>query len=122
MDISFKNLNKGSAVRKAAIVAGTGFEGRNKVIRKFCRNGMPVTLRRELNNKYDANAIAVVINVKPFFGLFGIRQLQIGYIKSSAAKGLSKIIDSGQNLKAKISSYYAPPGLDHPRVSLEIIE
>lgn len=78
-------------------------------------------LKREVNNKYDENAIAVLINTKPFFGLFGDSPKQIGYIKSAAAKNLAQIIDSGHSLKAKISSYYAPAGLDHPRVSIEII-
>jgi len=105
---------------KDAIVAGTGFEGRAEIIRKHCRNGMPVHLRREPNNPYDPDAIAVLIAVPRMFGLLGHSLVQIGYIKASAAKGLAAKLDSGKSVNGMVKSFYAPEGKDFPRVSLRL--
>ena len=104
----------------SAVIAGTGFEGRDEVIKKHCKNGLKVILGREPNNKYDKNAIAVFIAVPRLFGLLGISKKQIGYIKRSRAKPLSKKIDSGVAVSARIKSFYAPEGREHPRVTIEL--
>lgn len=109
-------------MKKGTIVAGTGFEGRNRVIKKHCREGMEVALKREPKNKYDPNAIAVYIKIPRIGGLLGSRYKQIGYIKASTAKSLSKLMDSGVKVTGKVRSYYAPEGRDFPRVSLEITD
>lgn len=105
---------------KDAIVAGTGFEDRADVIRKYVVNGMPVQLRRDPTNPYDSNAIAVLISVPRLFGLLGRSQLQIGHIKASAAKSVAAKMDSGVLVRGFVKSFHAPSGLDHPRVSLRL--
>ena len=102
------------------IVAGTGFEGRASIIRNHCRNGQRVELRRQPSNRHDPNAIAVYIEAPRFFGLFGKGLRQIGYIKAPAAGGLAKRMDDGLVIQARVSSFYAPPGREHPRVSLDL--
>lgn len=103
-----------------AIVAGTGFEDRAKIIRRHVRDGMPVRLRREPNNPYDANAVAVLIEVPRLLGFLGRRLVQIGYIKSGAAKSIAPKIDAGILVTGFVKSFYAPDGRDHPRVSLRL--
>ena len=105
---------------KDAIVAGTGFEGRDQVIRRHCREGMPVRLRREPHNEHDQNAIAVYFSVPRLFGLLGQAQLQIGYIKAAAAKGLAAKMDAGVPVTGYVKSFYAPDGRVFPRVSLRL--
>lgn len=105
---------------KDAIVAGTGFEGRAGIIRKHCKNGMPVQLRREPRNPHDPNAIAVFISTPRLFGLLGQSNTQIGYIKAAAAKGLAAKIDAGTEVSGFVKSFYAPDDADHPRVSLRL--
>jgi hypothetical protein len=102
------------------IVAGTGFEGRAAVIRRYCHTGQSVELRREPNNPHDPNAIAVYLESPVLFGLLGKRRRQIGYVKAPAADGLAKRMDEGLNIVAKVASFYSPVGRDHPRVSLTL--
>ncbi len=102
------------------IIAGTGFNNRASIIRRFCREGMKAVLKREPDNPYDPNAIAVCIEVPRLLGLFGNVLKQIGYIKASAAKGLAKRMDEGLSIQARVTSFYAPSDREHPRVSLEL--
>jgi hypothetical protein len=102
------------------IVAGTGFEGRASIIRRHCRNGQNVSLRREPNNEHDSNAIAVCIETPVLFGLLGKRFQKIGYIKAAAADGLAEQMDRGLKVTARVASFHAPSGWDHPRVSLTL--
>jgi hypothetical protein len=103
-----------------AIVAGTGFEHRAEIIRRYCREGMIVFLERDPNNKFDENAIAVYLAIPIFFGLLGINRKQIGFIKANTAESLSKRLDAGEKIEAKVKSYWAPKGKNHPRVTLEL--
>lgn len=103
-----------------AIVAGTGFEGRERIITKHCRDGMEVVLKRQPRNEYDPNAIAVYLKIPRFFGLLGYSLRQIGFLKASKAKNLAQKIDSGTIVTAKVSSFFAPADMDHPRVSLQL--
>ncbi len=103
------------------VVTGTGFEGRAARIRAFCREGSEVQLRREPNNPYDADAIAVWLRCRVFFGLWKPWG-QIGYIKAARADSWAAKIDSGEMKvrRAYVRSLYAPQGREHPRVSLTI--
>ncbi len=103
-----------------AIVAGTGFEGRAEIIRRHVRPGMTAHLIREPSHPHDPNAVAVIIHVPRLFGLFGQRPAQIGYIKSAAAKSVAKKMDAGTKITGSITSFYAPDGMEHPRVSLRL--
>lgn len=109
-------------MRKNAIVAGTGFEGREKLIRSHCKEGRTVRLVREPANKFDENAIAVYLEVPKMFGLLGDKEIQIGYIKASTAKSLAKKMDDGIELSASVVSFYAPKDKEFPRVTIEVTD
>lgn len=104
-----------------AIVTGTGFEGRANRIRRFCKDGAAIELRREKNNEHDAEAIGVWMSCSIFFGLWKPWAM-IGYIQAGRADHLAPRLDSGEYKvsRAYVKSFYAPPGLNHPRVSVEI--
>ncbi len=107
-------------MKKTAIVAGTGFEGRAEVIRSHCREGSRVILKRDPANLYDANAVAVYLAIPRLGGLLGTDMCQIGFIKANTAKSLAKRIDAGTEVHAVVKNYWAPPDREHPRVTLEL--
>lgn len=105
---------------RTANVAGTGYENydgsnRRNIIRRFVRENMPITLRRD---PQDINTIAVYVTAPRLFGLLGTTQKQIGYLKASAAISIAIRMDPGESLTGRVGSYYEPSGKDHPRVSL----
>lgn len=102
------------------IVAGTGHDDRAKLIRLYCAVGARVTLRREPDNPHDPNAIAVLLRRGPFLGLIPRRAVKIGYVKAPRAVGLAKLMDRGSRLEACVDSFWAPPDLPRPRVSLKL--
>ena len=103
----------------SAILAGTGFEGRDARIRAYARPGMSVTLAREPRNPHDENAIAVYLPVRRWYTPFKAVPLQIGYIKKSRAASMAKQMDAGgQIVSATIKSMDTYD--KHPRVSLSI--
>lgn len=107
-------------MKKNAIVAGTGFEGRNKVIRSHCKEGMKIVLKRDSSNIDDENAIEVYLIIPRLYGLLGYKEVQIGFIKANTAISLAKKMDEGTKLSSHVVSYYAPDSMDHPRVSIEV--
>ncbi len=109
-------------MRKNAVVAGTGFEGREKIVQKHCREGMEVVLKRDPKNKYDTNAVAVFLKVPRIGGLLGSSLIQIGHIKANTAKSLAKAMDSGSEVTGTVKSFWAPEDREHPRVTLEITD
>lgn len=109
-------------MNKTAVVAGTGFAGRANVIRAHCREGLAVELRRDRGNAHDANAVAVFITVPVLFGLLGKAPKQIGFIKAGTAAHLAKKLDAGTRVDARVKSFYAPDGRDHPRVTIELLD
>jgi len=102
-----------------ARVAGTGFEDRALKIKNWCKEGQKVFLKREPNNKFDKNAIKVLIETKPLFGIFGIKIKHIGYIKAERASKLAPKMDNGLEFSATISKIYAPKWMDFPTVTIE---
>lgn len=96
---------------RGAIVAGTGFEGRDYYIRTYCQNGMGISLLREPNNPYDENAIAVYLEVGN-----KANNVKIGYLKRACAKSLAKKMDEGLKIEAYVRSF--DTFYNHPRVSL----
>ncbi len=94
------NKTKNKAIKgRVAIIAGTGFNNDNgsrraEIIRDFCKVDTPVVLKREPNNKFDSNAIAVYIEAG------GLKQ--IGYVKKGTAKHYHKRLDSGENITGKV--------------------
>ena len=107
--------------RKMA-VAGTGFEGREKVIRSSCKLGRSIDLIREPGNEYDSNAIAVYVIAPVLFGILGTKKKKIGYIASDAAEKMALKIDNGTEYSCTISNMYAPEGRAVPKVTIEVDE
>lgn len=101
-------------------VAGTGFEGRAAIIRANCRKGIAVRLVREPDNPHDPNAVAVLLPVPKVLGLFGESWKKIGYIKASRNKKVARALERGDNVRAVVTSYFAPPHWETPRVSIDI--
>ena len=113
-------FTKGKLMERTTIVAGTGFEGRGAIIRRHCKDGASILLKREFKNKHDTNAIAVYLQTSRLFGLLGHSFKKIGYIKANTAASLAKKMDSGEKITGQVSSYYAPLGKEHPRVTLKL--
>ena len=105
---------------RTAILAGTGFNDRAEIIRKYCRPRMPIILTREPGNVHDPNAVAVSIAVPRLGGIFGSSNKQIGYVKKGTAKSLAKRLDAGEKINGRIDSLFAPNEMNHPRVTVEL--
>lgn len=66
---------------------------RQNYIRTYCKSGMPLTLVRQPNNRFDSNAIAVFINARTLLVFSGL--VQIGFLSADVAKTLAPLIDAG---------------------------
>lgn len=78
--------------------AGTTFENRQErlmFLQQFRQEDLTVTLEREKENKFDCNAIQIVVHIKPIS-----RKTVIGYVPKGLARELSKVIDIGIQMKA----------------------
>lgn len=72
---------------------------RQYAIRKFCKAGKPIILKREPKNKYDKNAISVWVQGK---NIFRNGEFQIGYIPTVLSKELAPLMDAGEKLIAVV--------------------
>ena len=80
--------------------AGVSFENRQErlqFLQQFKPEDLTVTLEREQNNKFDCNAIQIVVHIKPIR-----RRTVIGYIPKGLARELSKVLDMGIQVKATL--------------------
>ena len=80
--------------------AGTTFENRQErlqFLRQFRPEDLSVTLEREPENRYDSNAIQIVIHIRPI----SCRTV-IGYVPRAFAESLAKVIDMGIHVKASL--------------------
>jgi len=75
---------------------------RQDYIQRYCREGKELFLKREPNNTYDSNAIAVFIKTKLFF--FKNVKFQIGYISTDIAQRLAPYMDKGGIVTAHIKN------------------
>jgi single-stranded-DNA-specific exonuclease len=82
----------GGATQFHSKIAGVSFEGRQDTVAGL-RLGAELELRREPQNQYDPNAIAIYYGVLP-----------LGYIKKGIAKHIAPLIDAGERYKANIAS------------------
>lgn len=91
----------GQFFTKLVGVTSFGPEGtdRQRVIAKYCRKGLSLTLTPEPDNKFDENAIGAWIKVRRFFST---KSYHIGYISSDIAYRLSSEIQGGKDVEAKI--------------------
>lgn len=79
---------------------GVTFENRQErlqFLKQFEAEDLTVTLEREKENKFDCNAIQIVIHIKPIH-----RKTIIGYVPRGLSRELSKVIDAGTTVKAKL--------------------
>ena len=82
-------------------VTGTTFENRQErlqFLKRFPVEDLSVTLEREPNNQYDKNAIQVIVHIKPI-----AKKTVIGYIAKELARELSKVMDTGVQLKTNLT-------------------
>ena len=82
-------------------VTGTTFENRQErlqFLKYFSLADLSVTLEREPNNQYDKNAIQVIVHIKSI-----AKKTVIGYISKELARELSKIMDTGVQLKTNLT-------------------
>jgi len=109
--------------RRNTIIVGTGFRNSNGIpraglIRRYCRNGAKIILKREPTNPHDSNAIGVYLLARVAW-VFKT-EVQIGYIDRTLAKRLAPIMDDGTEIASTVASFWAPDDLEHPRVSITI--
>ena len=95
------------------------FDGsyRRLIIRRFVRENILVTLRRDAHND---NTVAVYVLAPRLFGLLGSTLKQIGYIDEASSKIISKMMDAGESITGRVGCLYAPPEKRDPIVRLEL--
>lgn len=80
--------------------AGTTFENRQErlqFLKQFQPEDLSITLEREPGNKFDSNAIQIVVHIKPIS-----RKTVIGYVPRGLAKELAKVMDAGIHATATL--------------------
>lgn len=80
--------------------AGTTFENRQQCLeflKQFQSKDLSVTLEREADNRYDSSAIKIVAHIRPLS-----KKTVIGYVPKGLSKELSKVIDTGIQIKATL--------------------
>lgn len=80
--------------------AGTTFGNRQErlnFLKQFNPGDLSVTLEREPDNKYDNNAIQIVVHIHSL-----PRRTVIGYVPKELARELAKVIDMGIQVKASL--------------------
>ncbi|HET7814499.1 MAG TPA: helicase-related protein [Candidatus Baltobacteraceae bacterium] len=83
-------------------VMGVSFEGRQNMVAGLLPGG-ELDLKRQPDNQYDPNAIAV------YFGTF-----HIGYLRKEIAKHVAPLIDGGAHYRAVIEHVTGPSGGSEP--------
>lgn len=96
--------------------AGVSFENRQErlaFLQQFQPEDLTVTLEREQNNKFDCNAIQIVVHIKPIR-----RRTVIGYVPKGLARELSKVLDMGIQVKATLMQIIGGYGWKESRGAL----
>lgn len=106
--------------RRVSHIRGAGYDGRKKVIDKFCKVGRNVSLIREPQNIKDKNAICVYVRVPILFGALGYMRKEIGFIPAGTAKTVSKLMDAQgvKSIKGAIKHVYTNEDREFPEVSI----
>lgn len=79
---------------------GTSFGNRQECLgflKQFRPDDLSVTLEKEPGNQFDSNAIRIVVHIHPIS-----KKTIIGYVPEGLARELSKVIDTGVEVKAKL--------------------
>lgn len=82
---------------RAAGVTAENRQERLGFLRKFKPEDLGVTLEREPDNRYDSNAIQIVVHIRPIH-----KRTVVGYVPRALAEGLAKVIDMGIQVKASL--------------------
>lgn len=77
-------------------IVGVTFEGRQDVI-KVLEGSEPLRVRREQDNQYDANAVAVDV-------MFGEEWAPIGYIAKDKNQHIANLLDANKDVNIAIAS------------------
>lgn len=91
---AWKRVKLSMTIRAAGVTFGNRQERLN-FLKKFRMEDLSVTLERDSQNKHDSNAIRIVVHIKSIS-----RRTVIGYVPEGLAKELSKVIDTGVEVKA----------------------
>lgn len=96
-------MTSGTFHSKIAGVTAKNNDGfpRQRYIRRYCKPGIPLILKREPNNPYDKNAISAWIKATAFF--FFSSEVQIGYLNADVAEELAHYIDKGGHVTGYIT-------------------
>ena len=82
---------------RAAGVTAENRQERLGFLRKFKPEDLGVTPEREPDNRYDSNAIQIVVHIRPIH-----KRTVVGYVPRALAEGLAKVIDMGIQVKASL--------------------
>ena len=97
---AFKKAWKRVKLSMTVRARGTSFANRQEFlgfIKQFRPDDLSVTLEKEPGNKFDSNAIRIVVHIHPIS-----KKTIIGYVPRGLAKELSKVIDTRVEVKAKL--------------------
>lgn len=82
---------------RAVGVTFSNIQERLQFLQQFKLEDLAVTLEREKENKFDSNAIQIVVHIKSIR-----RRTVIGYVPKGLARELSKVLDMGIQAKASL--------------------
>jgi hypothetical protein len=96
-------MTTGTFHSKVAGVSELNSDGSNrqKYINAFARSATPLILKREPNNPYDSNAVAVWLKARAL--LFFTSDVQIGYLSAEVAGEIARYLDKGGTVSATIT-------------------
>ena len=110
---------------RRTLVTGTGWRNddgssRARLIRHHIRVGTPVVLRKDEDPSPESHGIAVFLRVPRWMGMWGSRDVKIGFVEAGIAAALREKLQNSHELNARVDSLHAPPEKDHPRVGLVV--
>lgn len=97
---AFKKAWRRVKLQMVVRVAGTTFENRQErleFLKQFPVENLKVTLKREERNPFDRNAIQIIVHIPEIN-----RKTVIGYVPRGLARELSRVIDAGVRVEAKL--------------------
>ena len=86
---TWRRIKDGITVKAAGVTFGN-IQERLQFLAQFRRENLTITLEREKDNKYDSNAIQIVVHIKPI------------HRRAVVAMKLAKVLDMGIQLKASL--------------------
>lgn len=97
---AFKKAWRRVKLQMTIRAAGTTFENRQErleFLKRFPVENLKVTLKREEGNPFDRNAIQIIVHIPEIN-----RRTVIGYVPRKLARELSRVIDAGVRVEAKL--------------------